>query len=66
LPGAIGWGLVTALVGAAAWFLSRLWDRRSGRRSRLRHLAAYAMTSPIFLLLLFLCFENVDRLLPAY
>ncbi|MEA3216359.1 MAG: sortase, partial [Acidimicrobiia bacterium] len=66
LPSAIGWGLATAAAGFVAWLVSRRWDHRIGRRSRLRHIAVYALLSPAFFVLLFLCFENVDRLLPAY
>jgi sortase A len=66
LPSAIGWGLATAAAGLVAWLVSRRWDHRIGRRSRLRHIAVYALVGPAFFVLLFLCFENVDRLLPAY
>jgi hypothetical protein len=58
--------LATAVAGLVAWLVSRRWDHRIGRRSRLRHIAVYALVSPAFFVLLFLCFENVDRLLPAY
>lgn len=65
-PAVIGWGLVSALVGALAWVAARWWSRRGEGRARLRRWSVYAVASPFFLVVLYMCFENVDRLLPAY
>ena len=66
LPSAIGWGLVTAALAVGVWLLARLADRRLRFPPRGRRLAVYVLASPVLLFFLFLCFENVDRLLPAY
>jgi sortase A len=52
---AIAWGA----VAAAVWLLSWLASRRIGR------IAAYAVGLPLFLVALFVFFENFARLLPA-
>jgi sortase A len=53
---AIAWGILAACVWLAAWAAGR-W---SGRRW-----TAYLIGTPIFLVLLFMFFENFARLLPA-
>jgi sortase A len=53
---AIAWGILAASVWLAAWAVGR-W---SGRRW-----TAYIVGTPIFLVVLFVFFENVARLLPA-
>lgn len=62
---AIGWGLLTAAVAAAAWFIGKLWRERSAT-PKFKPYIAYAMASPIVGTLLYQCFFHVDRLLPAY
>jgi sortase A len=52
---AILWGLLAALVWLVTWLLSKRWGR----------LTAYAMGTPVFLVVLFVFFENFARLLPA-
>jgi len=49
------WGLLAATVWAVTAVLARRWGP----------LAAYAMGTPVFLVVLFVFFENVARLLPA-
>lgn len=49
------WGLLTALAALLIYVASRLW----------RRWPAYLLGAPIFLVLLFVFFENVSRLLPA-
>lgn len=49
------WGLVTALVAAAGALVARRW----------RRVPAYAATTPLFLMALFTCFVNLEKLLPA-
>jgi len=49
------WALLTTLVGVLAWLLAR----RFGR------LRVYLPATPIFLIFLYVFFENVARLLPA-
>jgi hypothetical protein len=49
------WGLLTALLGGATYAAARRW----------RPFWAYAAGSPVFLVVLFVFFENVSRLLPA-
>jgi sortase A len=53
---AIAWGIIAASVWLAAWAVGR-W---TGQRW-----AAYIVGTPLFLVALFLFFENVARLLPA-
>jgi sortase A len=53
---AVAWAILAASVWLAAWALGR-W---SGRRW-----TAYLVGAPIFLVLLFMFFENFARLLPA-
>lgn len=53
---AIAWGILAASVWLAAWAIGR-W---SGRRW-----TAYLIGAPIFLVVLFMFFENFARLLPA-
>ena len=52
---AIWWGLLAAGVFFGTWYLSHRWNRW----------AAYAIGTPVFLILLFFFYENVARLLPA-
>jgi sortase A len=52
---AVGWGTAAGLAWLATWALSRLW----------RRWPSYAIGAPVFLVLLFLFFENFSRLLPA-
>ena len=49
------WGLLAAFVWLVTWVLSKRWGK----------LAAYAMGTPVFLVVLFVFFENFARLLPA-
>jgi len=58
---ALLWGAAALLCGFMAWRAGRRWSQR-GRWARW---AAYALASPAVLVLLFLCFENINRLLPA-
>jgi len=52
---AILWGALAALVWLVTWLLSKRWGR----------VTAYAMGTPVFLVVLFVFFENFARLLPA-
>jgi len=52
---AIWWGLLAAGVFFGTWYLSHRWNRW----------LAYAIGTPVFLILLFFFYENVARLLPA-
>ncbi|HUP85329.1 MAG TPA: class E sortase [Acidimicrobiales bacterium] len=52
---AILWGLLAAFVWLVTWLLSKRWGR----------LTAYAMGVPVFVVVLFVFFENFARLLPA-
>ena len=52
---AIAWGAVAAFVWILAWAASRRWNRW----------LAYLVATPVFLVVLFLFFENFSRLLPA-
>lgn len=52
---AILWGLLAAFVWLVTWLLSKKWGR----------VTAYAMGTPVFLVVLFVFFENFARLLPA-
>ncbi len=52
---AILWGLLAALVWLVTWALSKRWGK----------VTAYAMGTPVFLVVLFVFFENFARLLPA-
>lgn len=49
------WGLIAALVGFAIWLLGRRW----------RKVFAYPLGAPVFLVVLFIFFENIARVLPA-
>jgi chromate transport protein ChrA len=51
----IVWGLLVAIAGIAIWQLSRRW----------RRWWAYLLGAPVFVVLLFIFFENIARLLPA-
>ncbi len=72
-PAAILWSLLTALAWFGTWWLARFWTptlhrRRAARVSRLkdwRFLATYAVGIPIVLILMFLAFTDIARLLPA-
>lgn len=52
---AVAWGLLSALVWIVTWLLSKRWGR----------VTAYLMGTPVFLVVLFVFFENFARLLPA-
>ena len=49
------WGLICALLWTGGWLLGRIWKRWP----------AYAVTTPFFLVSLFVFYENISRLLPA-
>jgi sortase A len=51
----IEWGLLCAAIAIGAWLLGRLW----------RKWPAYIIATPLFLVVLFVFFENFSRLLPA-
>lgn len=55
---AILWGLLALAVALAAWFVARRWGTRKAR------LLSYVVAAPVFLVVLFVFFENVSRLLP--
>jgi sortase A len=56
------WGLLCAAIWAATWFVSRrLRDRGQPRPVRW---SPYLLGVPLFLLALYVCFENVANLLP--
>ncbi|HVF75430.1 MAG TPA: class E sortase [Acidimicrobiales bacterium] len=52
---AVLWGLLAALVWLVTWAVSKRW----------RKWPAYAVGTPVFLVVLFVFFENFSRLLPA-
>ena len=52
---AIVWGLLAAAVWILTWLAGRLW----------RRWPAYLLGTPVFLVVLFVFFENFNRLLPA-
>jgi sortase A len=52
---AVMWGLLAALVWFGAWLAGRWWKRWP----------AYLLGTPVFLIVLFVFFENFSRLLPA-
>ena len=52
---AVLWGIIAALVAFGVWALSRRWKRWP----------AYLLGAPVFLVVLFVFFENFSRLLPA-
>ncbi len=64
-PGAVAWGLATLVAAALAWLAAHYAALVRGVRPW-RDRAIYLAASPVCLGLLFLCFTNVDRLLPAY
>ena len=51
----VEWGFVAAAIAFAGWLLGRQW----------RRWPAYLITAPIFLVVLFVFFENFSRILPA-
>ncbi|HUQ63194.1 MAG TPA: class E sortase [Acidimicrobiales bacterium] len=52
---ALLWGLLAGLIWLAAWAVGQSWKKWP----------AYAIATPFFLVVLFVFFENVSRLLPA-
>jgi hypothetical protein len=56
---ALLWGLATLCVGVAAWMIAR------PRRRRLSRWAIYLAASPVMAVVMFLWFQQVNRLLPA-
>ena len=52
---AVGWGALAGLIWLVTWLLSKKWGK----------VPAYAMGVPVFLVVLFVFFENFARLLPA-
>jgi sortase A len=52
---AVIWGSIAALIWLGGWLFGRAW----------RRWPAYLLTAPVFLVVLFLFYENVARLLPA-
>jgi sortase A len=65
---AVIWGLICAGVWLATWLVSRLVDQRAGKRRRHRRLltwSPYVVGLPVFLVCLYVFFENVASVLPA-
>jgi len=56
LPTVLMWALGTFMVGLAGYVAGRKW----------RRIPAYAATTLPFLAMLWVCFEHLDRLLPAF
>ncbi len=56
LPGVLLWALGTFMVGVAGYVLGRKW----------RPIPAYCAATLPFLAMLWVCFEHLDRLLPAF
>jgi sortase A len=56
------WGLLCAAIWAAAWYASRELGERG--QPRLVRWSPYVVGVPLFLLALYVCFENVANLLP--
>jgi len=52
---AIAWGLMALVIGVLTWLFSHLW----------RRWPSYLIGAPVFLVALFLFYDNVARLLPA-
>ena len=52
---ALLWGAIVAAVALLIWLIGRMW----------RRWPVYLVGTPVFLVLLFIFFENVSRLLPA-
>jgi sortase A len=52
---ALLWGAIVAAVALMIWLLGRMW----------RRWPVYLLGAPVFLVLLFIFFENISRLLPA-
>lgn len=65
---AILWGLVCAAILLATWLAAKLIDRRTGKRRKNRWIlrwSPYVVGVPIFLVALYVFFENFAVLLPA-
>lgn len=65
LPAAVLWGLVGAAVLLAAWLIAKLWRKRAQRDLRRQKFVPYIVALPVFLLVLFVFFENLSQVLPA-
>jgi len=64
-PEARGPAIVFSLVAGAIWLLAWFVARRWGGWRRWQKWAVYAVALPVFLVPLFLAFENINHLLPA-
>ncbi len=65
---AIVWGAICALVWLATWAASKVVDRKAGKRRRHRRLlvwSPYVVGLPLFLVCLYVFFENFASVLPA-
>lgn len=68
---AVAWSALALLIWFATWYLARRWaatdtGRDDARRRALIHKAiVYAVGTPVFLVVLFVAYENIARLLPA-
>ena len=65
---AIIWGLVCAAIWLATWLSAKLIDRRTGKRRKNRWIlkwSPYVVGIPVFLVALYVFFENFAVLLPA-
>ena len=65
---AIVWAIICAAVWLATWSTSKLLDRRIGKRRKQRWLltgSPYLVGVPIFVVCLYVFFENFASLLPA-
>ncbi|MEX1217032.1 MAG: class E sortase [Acidimicrobiales bacterium] len=72
-PGAILWSLLTAAAWFGVWWLARFWTPSLQRTNAApvsglkdwRFLATYAIGTPVVLVLMFIDFTTITRLLPA-
>ena len=68
---AILWSALALAIWFATWWIARWWARRDSgrddakRRMLIDKVIVYAIGTPIFLVVLFVAYENIARLLPA-
>jgi sortase A len=68
---AIAWSVLALAIWFATWWLARWWARRDSgrddarRRMLIDKVIVYAVGAPVFLVVLFVAYENIARLLPA-
>lgn len=65
VPATVMWGIVFAAVWLVAWFVGRMWRKKSASPRRYHVIVPYLVALPVGAVVLYVFFENLAQVLPA-